>query len=439
MKRTSTNRPRDRRGFTLVELMVSLVAGLIVTIAVVGLAKTATATFYEQARLSTTEGAVRTASERLRQDLSRASFMSTGNIFLARNDSSSVPFGQKISHRPGAVTPSRYSSLNDLQGIRINVGGSAAATPISVAHGLNPDSIELTGNFTTDDSYRGKIQGSVITLNALSDIAVARLIAGPNPSAGLYNAFAPGTIPPATIPPHMARVVDARGCQHFVVISTLTATATGASITLAPPTGGGSPVLTPAEDGSTCGASDQEEVTISPLQRVRWYLAQTSTTLAPDPAVEPIQRKYDLYREILDATGAPIPAPGGPQVVAEYAVDLKFGISVDDPGPGLVPPANHRTFDMDTDGVLITQWTRQASLTTVGQPGPQRVRSVRFRIATRAALNDRENDLKLFPLLPQYISRYCTDGPVGASCTKWARVRTIMSEVTLMNQLGMGY
>jgi type II secretory pathway pseudopilin PulG len=431
-------KPTNRRGFTLVELMVSLVAGLIVTIAVVGLARTATTTFYEQARLSTTEAAVRAGAERLRQDLSRTSFMSTGNIHLARNDSTSVPFGQKISHIPGAVTPARYTELVDLQGLRINVGGSAAAAPISVANGLNPDSIELTGNFTTDDSYRGKIEGNTITLNALSDVAVARLIAGPDPNVAVHNAFCPGTVPPAAARPYMARVVDPRGCQHFVVISAVSGTALGATITLAAPSGGGSPVLTPAQDQSTCGASDQEEVTISPLQKVRWYLAETTTSLQPDPAVEAKDRKYDLYREILDATGAAIPAPGGPQVVAEYAVDLKFGITVDNPAGGLVPPANHQSFDMDANGTDIALWTRQASLTITGGPAPQRVRSVRFRLATRAALTDRQIDMKLIPAQPQFISRYCTELPT-ATCKQWARVRTIMSEVTLMNQLGMAY
>jgi prepilin-type N-terminal cleavage/methylation domain-containing protein len=77
MKRRSRAR---RRGFTLVELMISLVMGLIVALAAVGLARSATTTFYEQARISGVEANVRAASERLRNDLSRASYMSTPNI-----------------------------------------------------------------------------------------------------------------------------------------------------------------------------------------------------------------------------------------------------------------------------------------------------------------------------------------------------------------------
>ena len=142
------------RAFTLVELMVSLVAGLIVTIAVVGLARAATTTFFEAARIASVESTVRTASERLRQDLARAGYMSTGNIKLARDGAPGVPLAHRIALRdPAAATGSRYATLNDLQGVRIVVGGSGSFTAafdatnagtagpnsLSSNNGLNPD------------------------------------------------------------------------------------------------------------------------------------------------------------------------------------------------------------------------------------------------------------------------------------------------------------
>jgi type II secretory pathway pseudopilin PulG len=428
---------RTERGFTLVELMVSLVAGLLVTIAVVGLARSATTTFYEQARLSTVEGTVRSASERLRQDLSRVSFMSTGNITLALNSNPSVPVGHKISHVPGATTGSRYSATNDLQGIRIFVAGSKpgaqGANNLSSVNGLDPDAIEITGNLTTDDSYRGKYQApNQILLSALDDAAVGRLLGNGPPARSIRNAFTPGA-PVGAVPPFVVRVTDPRGCHHFAILSNVTASATTAIITLAPALIG-TPVLQPTQDQSTCGATDQEEVTISPIATARWYIGPTATVLQGDPGVEDVTNKFDLYREIRDATGAPIPSPGGPQVVAEYAIDLKFGISVDDHGTGVVPPANHKIFDMDTDSALIDQWTQKASGTAAGQPAPHRVRSVRFRLATRTAIPDREEPLTIYPSKP-YISRYC----VGTPCKRFSRVRTIMSEVALINQAGMSY
>ena len=438
-------------GFTLVELMVSLVAGLIVTIAVVGLARTATTSFYEEARLSTVEGTVRSASERLRQDLTRTAYMSTGNLHLAGLDlpvpppALAVPYGQRISHVSGA-SASRYGAVTaNLQGIRIRVGGSLAAADaphgLATQNGQNPDELILTGNFTTDDAYRGKVVGNTIVVKVFdtdgvtpSDPAVARLIAGPDPDKAVRNAFAPGAQPAGAIYPALARVVDFRGCSHFVVLSAVSGTATGAVFTFAAPTDGNTPVLTPGVDAGGCGADLQEEVTINPVQTVHWYIGPTSVALRPDPAVDDYLDKFDLYREIRDANDTAIPTPGGPQVVAEYAIDLKFGITVDDPSKA--PPANRAIFDMDAaaDAINITNFTAPSGASVSGGPGPQRVRSVRYRIATRAALPDRTAPLPVAPG-PPYIVRYCKDNP----CKHAARVRTIMSEVALPNQARMTY
>ena len=150
-------------------------------------------------------------------------------------------------------------------------------------------------------------------------------------------------------------------------------------------------------------------------------------------------QKFNLYRQVLAADGA---AAGPPEVVAEYAVDLKFGITVDDPNQA--PPNNIRVFDLDTDpgggAGLIDQWTQTASTTLSNQPGPQRVRSVRFRVAARAPLPDRTAPLSLgLPAPDTYLSRYCIDNAAPSACTRFARVRTIVSEVALINQAGMSY
>jgi hypothetical protein len=169
---------------------------------------------------------------------------------------------------------------------------------------------------------------------------------------------------------------------------------------------------------------------------VHWYIGPTSLALRPDPLVDDYLNKFDLYREFRDANDAVIASPGGPQVIAEYAVDLKFGITVDDGDIALTPPANRRIFDMDlaTDVPNITSWTKPSALSTAGQPGPQRVRSVRYRLATRAPLADRSAPLPSAAGAP-YLVRYCTE----ATCTHLARVRTIMSEVALTNQARMTY
>src|SRR5689334_19797018 len=69
-------------GFTLVELMVSLTGGLFVAIAVFMLAKQATTLYQTEGRIGTATVGALSGFERLRQDIERASFLSTPNIRL---------------------------------------------------------------------------------------------------------------------------------------------------------------------------------------------------------------------------------------------------------------------------------------------------------------------------------------------------------------------
>ena len=79
----------------------------------------------------------------------------------------------------------------------------------------------------------------------------------------------------------------------------------------------------------------------------------------------------------------------------------------------------------------------------VQNPGPQRIRSVRVRLASRAAMPDRSQPLDAGA---NYTFRYCVaTAPDGGStaCTPgstgWARARTIVTEVALTNQARMFY
>jgi type II secretory pathway pseudopilin PulG len=452
---------RRSRGFTLVELMVSLVAGVIIAIAVVGLAKAATTSFYEQARLTSVEQSVRGAANRLRYDLTKASFMGTGNIQLA--SAQGIPYGHQVA-APLAVEGAaggRYpAKTQNLQGIHIVVSGSGAAdatlavTKYSAAPNLtDPDVLEVGGNMTTEDSYvgawagptGGSCGGGVFQMRAAADSATARLISGD--PANVTNAFTPG---PAG-GKFLARVVDSLGCEHFVEVQNATATNAAnnaiavATVDLCPGADGNS-LLSPGQARPGCGAIPvtDETLRISPYHRVRWSIAPNTVAAIEPAAAVGAGPMFMLYRDMLDSSGAPVPALR--QIVAEYAVDLKFGIAVDARETNAAPN-NISVFDLDSDtsgaggNGPINTWTQAASATTLTKPaqptspGPQRVRSVKFRVSTRASLPDRTAGLSLVPSSP-YIPRYCVDMP---ACTKFARVRTIVSEVPLLNQARMTY
>jgi hypothetical protein len=380
--------------------------------------------------------------------------MSTGNIKLAVDQAPGVPLAHRIGipnpTTPGVNGGSRYAALNDLAGIQIIVGGSgskAATVPVpgagtsfnslSANNLLDPDAIILGGNYTTNDSYQGTFSvtggscpgGQSITLNAAGDAAVRRLVNTADPLASTQAAFTP--VPGKRF---AARVVDAKGCQHYVVVCAVTATAAGALISLEQDSGANPAVMLSGVGNHTnCGATNAEPVTINPVQRVRWYIGpNTDALLDPASGVEAAGNKFNLYRDLIDAEPIPAPRPETRQIVAEYAADLKFGIAVADATNAL------QVYDVDTDtGTgFISKYTQTPVGTVSGGEAPQRVRSVRFRIATRAAVPDR-NAAMVAPA--PYMTRYCVQNQPLATCKNFARVRTVMSEVALMNQIGMTY
>lgn len=422
------------RGFTLVELMVSLIAGLIVALAVISLAKNATNTFYNSVRLSTTEQAVRVASERLRSDLGRVGFMTTGNIKLATRDKNYASVGQWVA--PTTV----LGAVAELSSVNITPGGSlatylAASTPITASNGFNPDSITIAGNFTTTDSYRGRLQGSCdggqrVVLNVDADAAVWRLIGtATDPAQTIDRAFRP------VAASSLARVVDAAGCQHYVVVTKAGVTTVPGATLAAEVCIRNGALATPAValPQGTCGATEGSEVTINPVQRVRWYVG-ANTDARLEGMADEAGKNYNLYRRFLDVNGADLAtAEGAPELVAEKVVDLKFGIVVDH--------WTNRTTVIDYysgQDADIATWTGLPTLTDqVNTPSPHRVRSIRYRLASRAAIPDRT------AILPDQVTpfqtRYCMDNVSYADCKRLSRMRVISSEVALINQARMLY
>lgn len=435
--RRSTRARREARGFTLVELMVSLVMGLIVALAAVGLSRTATTTFFEQARISGVEANVRAASERFRNDLSRVSFMSSPNI----------RFDRKVAVPPDSEgVPYRVVALQNLQGLRVAPADVVRAHAFSANNNLTPQEVFIAGNLTTNDVYRGVFTrdgstgaacgagGAEVRLDGLADPAVRRLFNGETNATAQQQmtqlAFMPGERmnPPVTGVEYAVQVMDMRGCFHYMTICRVDADATQPETVLlqlsGDPTRG---ILTPTDTGGdVCGARVMEEVAVAPIQRVRWSMAVEDDPRRIDTVLEgtggTAPDKFNLYRQLLAADGdTPV---GPPELIAEYAIDLKLGLYVDSSLPGVPSTTN---VDFEGDDALFAQWAGPVTTATLPQVGPHRIRSVRYRLAFRTAFPDRRADLPM-PGGPPYLSRYRMNG------NDYARVRTVISEVALFNQ-----
>ncbi|MDP9033343.1 MAG: prepilin-type N-terminal cleavage/methylation domain-containing protein [Myxococcota bacterium] len=443
----------NQAGFTLIELTVSLVAGLIVAMGIIALSRESTRTFHEEVRSAAAEATLRTAIDRLRADLQRAGFMSTANIMadplIARppTDASNV-----------ARINAAMIGIRQLAGIHL-LAGASAGLPLAAkqAPALSPDAIEIGGNMASTEQFEiQSIQPAVGTcqqiflsaqsavmyrINAVGSVAAADL--------ELKNLFQPA---PTALKPFIARIVDDTGRSQYVATCTSSPTGQVAGLIAgSPPTPyvwintTSTPLLTPQQTSTVGGVSGfgSGRAWINPVQIVRWQIVaataeplQYQNALAGSPLNPAAQdpNKYDLIRSFVDATDTVVAETT--EVVAEYAVDLEFAFSIDS---GSVGAPVMQTFPFES--ATNQTW---ADVATASQTGPQRIRAVRVRLVTRTAQPDRSVNVAVpNPGTQGFLYRYCVNfTPTCATndgVLRWARARTVTTEVSLPNQQGAYY
>ncbi len=471
---------RRQAGFTMIELTVSLVAGLIVAMGIIGLSREATNTFNEEARTTAAEAGLRVAIERLRADVQRAGYMSTGNILLdpgvahvpgllpgSGNASGYKPVAGAPAGGAGAVGMFGLQNLASLywlnNGSNVNnIGLSASQAPA-----LTPDLIQIAGNMTTSEQFDVQViqqsntacsgGGTIVTLYPNS-AAMLRTLGGTTPTAGnsaalgliLQNIFAPDSGSS-----FLLRLVDKTGHAQFLATCPTAGAnlAAGIDASLNPYVrvdGVNTPVLY-----ATAGAGNISTVggvsgfcagcMVNPVQIVQWEITNSSgggTDTEPTQngniGYLPITKaadadKYDLMRSFLDAKGNIVATTS--EVVAEYAVDLSFAFTGDN-GTSLAPAGTTSVtscaFD---DAACNTAWAQQA-YAAVPPQGPQRIRSVRARLTTRTALPDRSAAIALAPgqyTGQTFMYRYSLPAGVYPPPFTYARARTVSTEVSLPN------
>lgn len=465
--RSFRNLRRRQRGFTLVELTVSLVAGLVVAVAVVGLSREATNTFHEEARAAGAAAATRAGSDRLRADLQRASYMSTGNI----------RFDPMIAHDlndPNGNVPSIAPwGIQSLVGVRymwqgsfwINFAGTFPVQGLLQTPASIPDAIDISGNMTTTDQYYSQQVGAAgtsacggqrITLETDSPAmwriagAAGGGIGGPGLDTTLADKIMKQIFQPVTGQTFIVRVVDETGYSQFVRTcagdGALYAGPGGPHVDIAADT----PILFAAA-GRLGGVTGFGRVAVNPVHTVRYMIERNTAAsyAALNPGAD--TTKYDLTRRYVNAFWNPV---GNPEIVAEYATDLSFGFTVDDgpfPNPLVpAPPAAQPNWVMGQAPVIrnygfgdVTNWSWGGYLApwaASSWPGPQRIRSIRSRVSTRNPTADRARTITPPPLAGQndYQYRYCIKpGGCTVGKTEWARVRTVVSDTQLPNQARM--
>jgi len=422
------SRGRSRNaGFTLIEIVVALSAGILVSMAAFSMSKSATTFFQHEARISSAQLALTLGMNRLTADLQRASFLATAN---AKVD-------PMVCRQAGWT-----AGLTSFAGLTILP--QAAASTQNAANGVLPDQVIIGGSLNTAESFTVQCvltgTGGAPSLQlqtAVFDNAMARIQAslgtGETLLSKLALIFAPGR--------YVNLFDPATGFHVYGVIGTSPAMANGAAVVQLATT-----ITLPKKPASPCGILDPSSgpqcgtgLMVSVVSRVLYDIRSLTTVttgnygllVAPiTPALTGDAGRTELVRVELDAAGVEVPSTL--ELVSEYAVDMRFGITVstkivgDNYNPTVITyginDANVYTFAGDVAG----------STSTTG-PAPQLIRSVQVRLATRTRAPDRNTDL-----------------PTGADGRRlhyaifnpnvvkpaFARVRTSYANVALPNQGG---
>ncbi|MBN1609344.1 MAG: prepilin-type N-terminal cleavage/methylation domain-containing protein [Polyangiaceae bacterium] len=409
---------RPRRGFTLVELMVAITGGLLVSIVVFALARDATRFYKRESRIGDATLGTVIGFERLRAEIARAGFLASANI---RSDASFCGDSAALSQLPGEL--SRLASVRIIQ-------DATTGNPVLQANGLSPDAIVLAGSFQATDQFpiwgvsADASGGAQVFLQArIGPLARRNYLSG---DLTARTALLQGLFPAQ----RALRIVDEAGRVQYGIIA-------GSGDAIADPANGAEPFITLAAQpaliyragaATVCGLKSNELGVVSVVNFVRYDVRSLSGVAGYSPlyaenlGATPFDTdRTELVRSELLAGQQDSEIAGTAELVAERAVDLKFGLTVVAPNSALttLPPGNGGIGDYagDVTGVNVR---------------PERIRAVRVRLSVRSGEPDRAADVD--PDAGPGLYRINLGAQGGL--LPFARVRTLQADVVLPNQGG---
>ena len=439
-------RPAKRarsRGFTLVELMVALTGGLVISVFVFMMASQGSKFYQQEARISNATIGVMNGFQRLRGDIARAGFLASPNVARDRV----VCSGKTAAE---GWTEAR-KSLREMGGVRIAVGGSrgtdesdegvsAELAAFWDANNLNPDQLILAGSFSSTDQFPAAEIGQP---NPAGQPNVWHVYLQPNsPAMARLGYRTDGTQTPAAqlalvqqaFDPDGAervlRILDRKGNHHYAVIDSVamgTLPSSGAQVPYILLTD--DVVLKQESRTTACGLQGLNVgATVNVVNFVRYGLRnlndadaypEFAAIYADETEGSYEETRAELVREELDVAGTPI--PGTLELVAEYAVDLKFSLSI-----------------LEATGLTELAEGAPEIAQIAGDPlvngRPDQIRSVHARLAVRSREADRDQNVNLaatdLPLNGLYRVGLGDQG--GAP---FARVRTLQADIALRNHM----
>lgn len=387
-----------RRGFTLIELLVSMTGALILSASVFMVAKHTTGLYQEESRAANANLTSIVGFERLRADIARAGFMSSPNILTD-------------NHVCGSAATSLWPAmLQQLQSLTFGV--TTGLPDVYADNDLAPQEVIIAGNFTSGEALPIRsielVGSDVKVYLQIASGAMARLgysSPGVNQQELMETIFPEG---------RLVRIVDRSGRHHYGLIT---------SVSTAPPTVvlSTTNAIIQFRDGSTlgCGVNGNETgATINTVNLIRYRIAAAGADYAAlnvDDGMAYEDDRRELMRVELDPMFSDGTTLGSEELIAEYAMDLQFRITIE-------PTTGNLFYVEDADDVI--SWAGLPAERLPGQD-PRMVRSVHTWLSVRSRGADRKADIPV-----QAGPRY----RVQLAENVFARVRTVQSRIALHNQ-----
>lgn len=439
LSRSVSTRRAPTRGFTLVELMVALTGGLLISVFVFMMASQGSKFYQQEARISNATIGVLNGFQRLRADIARAGFLASPNIVQDPMVCSGKTAGEGWTNaRP---------SLREMAGVRIVRGGSRTALTgggqlpaFWDANGLRPDQLILAGSFSSTDQFPA---AEISRPNPAGAPRVWRVYLQPNSPAmarlgyrtdGGQTAEAQLELVQAAFAPDGAarvlRILDKKGSHHYGVIGSVGMETRPTDAQRTPYIELTDAIELRQESRTTkCGLQGLNVgATVNVVNFIRYGVQRLDDAeeypefvaiYSDEAAGTHEESRAELVREELDVTGTPI--PNTTELVAEYAVDLKFSLS-----------------RLSNTGTLVEVPEGDDAIESfAGNPQtgarPDRIRSVHARLAVRSREADRDANIDFDEAdLPVGLYRV----GLGTNATApFARVRTLQADIALRNHL----
>jgi prepilin-type N-terminal cleavage/methylation domain-containing protein len=417
-------RNRSRQGFTLIEMMIALLAGSFAVAGVYYLNGVSSRSFAEQLRVSETQMSLRSAMEQLRRDIARAGYLAAPNSTLLPD------CGGVLGASTGVHTPFAMRGINITRDGSLDTATNTTALEVSTMLGIGTanstraDTLDLWGNYLTPEVYLVDGDRSTTTMLVFQTMSEAFRRSFFDPADSNGPAVWRSARFDAAFPLGRVVRIENEGRFFFRRITGVSSSAVGnVNISFSVPlpfcfTPGTWSGVAPVSHVRYAIESDAE----TDFARIRTAETAKGATSKSTPGS---RRTMLVRREMDDSATPPARIAETSRLVLDYAVEL----GIDYWNNAVLPPGRpaYTLTRPPAVGAAITN--------------PEQVRSLVVTLSARSAEVDPKFQMTTFVRAPFAVAG-SFDGPLrvfrvidpaNAALVLYARTRTLRAEVMLQN------